>query len=349
MSMKHLTQLACLLPLLVACAPEFDNRASTVDAPRVLGVRAFPAEGPPGASISYEVLVVDDKGNVEDPKVDWSYCTKAKPLNELNDVASECFGEGDFVEPIGSGTDVKGKLPKSGCAQFGPDIPKTAPGQPPGRPTDPDSSGGFYQPVILSVHAGEEAISSLAETRLTCGLANGAGDIDAYRKATKINENPKIEAVTAVNLDNAILSDGAVDGPLSVPVGTRVVFSTSWPTCPAEPVCGDGMCTSGETAMDCAEDCAGKPVGCTGSEAYGYVDPTTGELSARHESMRVAWFSTSGAFEDDHTGVVEDDYLKTSSDNAWQAPSTPGLVFMWVVLRDARGGSDWQSFHLQVE
>jgi len=347
--MKHLTKLACLLPLLVACAPEFDNRASTVDAPRVLGVRALPAEAAPGASVSYEVLVVNNEGNVEAPDVDWSYCTKAKPLNELNDGASECFGEGDFIEPIGSGSDVKGKLPKSGCAQFGPDIPKTAPGQPPGRPTDPDSSGGFYQPVILAVHADEVDISSLAETRLTCGLANGAGDIDAYRKATKINENPKIEAVTAVNLDNAILSDGAVDGPLSVPVGTRVVFSTSWTTCPTEPVCGDGMCTSGETSQDCADDCGRNPVGCTGSEAYGYVNPTTGELSPRHESMRVAWFSTTGSFEDDHTGIVEDDYTKTSSENAWQAPTTPGLVFMWVVLRDARGGTAWQSFQLQVE
>ena len=349
MSMKLAIKLGCLLPLLVACAPEFDNRASAVDAPRVLGVQALPAEAPPGASVSYRVLVVDQQGNVEDPEVDWSYCTKSKPLNELNDVASECFGEGDFIQPIGSGSDVKGKLPKSGCAQFGPDIPKTLPGQPPGRPTDPDSSGGFYQPVILAVHSDEQSIQALAETRITCGLANGAGDIDAYRRATKTNENPKISAVTAINLDNAILSDGAVDGPLSVPLGAHVVFSTSWPTCPTEPACGDGMCTSGETAMDCAEDCQQAPVGCTGSESYGYVDPTSGELAPRHEAMRVAWFSTAGSFEDDHTGRTEDDFAMTSSENVWTAPTAPGLVFMWVVLRDARGGSDWQSFQLLVE
>ena len=349
MSMKLALKLSCLLPLLAACAPEFDNRASAVDAPRVLGVQAMPAEALPGASVSYRILVVDQNGNVEDPDVDWSYCTKSKPLNELNDVASECFGEGDFIEPIGSGSDVKGKLPKSGCAQFGPDIPKTLPGQPPGRPTDPDSSGGFYQPVILAVHSGEENISALAETRITCGLANGAGDIDAYRQATKTNENPKISAVAAVNLGNAVLSDGAVDGQLSVPLGARVVFSTSWPACPTEPTCGDGMCTSGETASDCPADCLQSPVGCSGSESYGYVDPTTGELAPRHESMRVAWFSTAGSFEDDHTGRTEDDFAMTSSDNVWIAPNAPGLVFMWVVLRDARGGSDWQSFQLQVE
>jgi hypothetical protein len=349
MGMKYALKLCCLLPLLLACSPEFDNRASTVDAPRVLGVRATPAEAPPGASVSYRILVVDQQGTVGDPEVDWSYCTKSKPLNELNDVASECFGEGDFIVPIGSGSTVDAKLPKSGCAQFGPDIPKTAPGQPPGRPTDPDSSGGFYQPVILSVQADEESISALAETRLTCGLANGAGDIDAYRKATKTNENPKIAAVTAVSLGNTVLSDGAVDGPLSVPVGSLVIFSTSWPTCPTEPVCGDGMCTSGETPAECAEDCLMAPVGCTGAESYGYVDPTTGELAPRHEAMRIAWFATQGSFADDHTGRPEDDFALTSSENSWQAPSTPGLVFMWVVLRDSRGGSHWQSFQLQVE
>jgi len=349
MRMKIALKLGCLLPLLVACNPGFPDRSSKVDAPRVLGVQAVPAEAPPGATVSYRILVADSNGTVDDPEVAWSYCNKSKPLNELNDVASECFGEGDFIEPIGSGSSVKGKLPKSGCAQFGPDIPKTLPGQPPGRPTDPDSSGGFYQPVILAVGGGAESVSALAETRITCGLANGAGDIDAYRQATKTNENPKISAVTALNLGNAVLSDGAVDGPLSVPIGASVILSATWPTCPTEPVCGDGLCTSGETVTACAEDCLQAPVGCTGAESYGYVDPTTGELAARHESMRVAWFATAGEFEDDHTGRAEADFATPSSDNVWQAPSKAGLVFMWVVLRDARGGSDWQSFQLQVE
>jgi hypothetical protein len=109
------------------------------------------------------------------------------------------------------------------------------------------------------------------------------------------------------------------------------------------------MCTSGETATDCAADCGGEAIGCTGSESYGYVDPSTGALTPRHEAMRVAWFATAGEFDDDHTGRPEGDFAKTSSENAWHAPTNPGLVFMWVVLRDARGGSDWQSFQLQVE
>jgi len=348
MRMKTAIKLGCFLPLVVACNPEFDNRFSKVDAPRVLAVQSTPAEAAPGASVSYRTLVVNQEGILDDPEIDWSFCTQAKPINELNDVAAECFGTGDFVAPFAMGATAQGKLPKTGCRQFGPDIPMSAPGQPPGRPTDPDSSGGFYQPLILSVNAAGETISTLAETRITCGLANGAGDIEAFRKATKTNENPELTAVTAVNLGEATLSDGAIDGPLSVPLGKHVLLNAAWRSCPTDPVCGDGMCTSGETTTDCAEDCA-TPVGCTGSETYGYVDPTTGELRIRYEAMRVSWFATKGEFADDHTGRVEEEFALTSSDNEWTAPSVPGPVFMWVLLRDARGGINWQSFQLQVE
>jgi hypothetical protein len=65
--------------------------------------------------------------------------------------------------------------------------------------------------------------------------------------------------------------------------------------------------------------------------------------------MRVSWFATLGAFRDDHTGRPEEEFALTSSDNAWTAPAAAGPVFMWVVLRDARGGVDWQSLRLQVE
>lgn len=346
--MAHAFKLLLVLPLLVACNPEFDNRFSTVDAPRVLAVRSSPAEAAPSDDVSYRMLVVDAQGTIENPGVDWSYCTQAKPINELNDVAVECFGDGDQVAPFGTGPTVEGTIPKVACRQFGPDIPMTAAGEPPGRPTDPDSSGGFYQPVIASIHAENQSISTLAETRITCGLANGAGDLAQYRKFSKVNENPQISAVTAVSLNDAVLSDGAAQGPLSVPRGQKVTFRTTWPLCPTDPVCGDGMCTSGETVADCPDDCT-TPIGCNGAEAYAYVDPATAVLAPRHESMRVSWFATQGEFTDDHTGRVEEEFALNTSDDEWQAPTQPGLVFMWVVLRDARGGVDWQSFQLKVE
>ena len=36
------------------------------------------------------------------------------------------------------------------------------------------------------------------------------------------------------------------------------------------------------------------------------------------------------------------------SDNAWTAPSQPGTVHLWIVLRDERGGAGWKSFVVDV-
>ena len=65
--------------------------------------------------------------------------------------------------------------------------------------------------------------------------------------------------------------------------------------------------------------------------------------------MRVSWFATRGSFDTDHTGRVESEFAQTSSDNTWVAPAESGPVFMWVVLRDDRGGADWQTFRVDVQ
>lgn len=347
--MTKLLTLALGLPLLVACNPEFDNRFSTVDAPRVLAVQSSPAQAAPGKAVSYQTLVVDDRGTVESPRIDWSFCSQAKPVNELNDVATACFGTGDNVLPFAMGATASAKLPKNACRQFGPDLPMTLPGEPSARPTDPDTTGGYYQPLILTVHDAGQIISTLAETRLTCALANSTGEQDEdYQKRTKTNENPALSGVTVPSMGDALLTDASDPAPLTVSRGAKLTFRASWPSCPDVPACGDGMCTSGETVMDCPDDCT-TPVGCFGPEKYAYLDPARGMLVDRHESMRVSWFATAGHFADDHTGRLEAEFTQTSSDNDWRAPSDAGPVFLWVVLRDDRGGVDFRSFQLLVE
>lgn len=349
-SMNRFAQLGLLaLPLLVACQPEFDNRFSEVDAPRVLGMQSLPAQAAPRGKVDYRILVANSDGTVDTPSVDWSYCTHAKPVNELNDVADDCFGEGDQVIPIGSGDVVTGTMPTNACRQFGPDIPQTAPGEPPARPIDADSSGGYYQPVILKIDVDGVLIQTLGETRITCGLANSTGSqLEEFTLRTKPNENPKLTQVSAPSEGDAVLEDGGAT-PLTVSAGSLVTLRASWPSCPEEPVCGDGMCTSGENISNCGEDCATNPVGCQGPEVYAYRDPASSSIVGRHESMRVSWFATQGSFDDDRTGQEESEYQLTDSDNRWRAPRTAQDVSMWVVLRDARGGIDWQSFRIRVE
>jgi hypothetical protein len=347
--MTNLAKLALVVPFVLACNPEFDNRFSSVDAPRVLAVQSSPAQAPPGKAMSYQILVVDSQGTVADPRVDWSFCTQAKPVNELNDVATACFGTGENVLPFAMGSTASAKLPTNACRQFGPDIPMTTPGEPSARPTDADTTGGYYQPLILVVHDAGQAIPTLAETRLSCALASSTGAQDEeYQKRTKTNENPLLSAVIVASMGDVPLTDMGDAAPLTIAHGAKVTLRASWPGCPSEPTCDDGMCTSGETALDCPDDCT-SPVGCNGAEQYAYLDPAQGSLVDRHESMRVSWFATAGEFDDDHTGRTEDEFAVTTSDNGWRAPANPGPVFLWLVLRDDRGGVDFRGFQVQVE
>jgi len=63
--------------------------------------------------------------------------------------------------------------------------------------------------------------------------------------------------------------------------------------------------------------------------------------------MRVSWFATDGSFDQDRTGRDETD-MTTATDNDWVAPTTPGVVHLWLVLRDSRGGIDWRALDLTV-
>jgi hypothetical protein len=351
---------ALLAPCLLACAPEFSDRSSEVTAPRVLGIRSTPAEALPGTEVFYQLLVGGENGTDTSPHAKWSYCTQPKATNELNDVAPACFGKGEFVQPFGAGFTPTGKLPVNACAQFGPDVPQPSSGsgsdssgntvtQTQGRPTDADSTGGYYQPVMVDVGTGGDQIPTLGETRITCGLAGSTSEqFAAYNERTRTNENPHLADVIVTSLEDAELTREDAAEPLAAPASKSLTLRASWPACPSEASCGDGVCSPGETIQDCPDDCS-RPVGCGGSEAFAYLDPETHVLVARHESMRVSWFATRGSFNTDHSGRPESEFTETSSDNAWTAPKEPGPVFMWVVLRDDRGGVDWQSFKVNVQ
>ena len=352
MRAKFLGWAAVLIALsLPACQPKFSDRSSEVLGPRVLALRSDPAEALPKAKVDYSLLVVDAAGTVAHPQVTFAYCNQPKPVNEISDVAAACFGDGDQVVPFGTGTTPTGAIPAQACSQFGPNVPLTKAGQPPGRPTDPDATGGYYQPVILHVGADGTALDALGETRINCGIASGTvQQLQQYSLVTKPNQNPALTSVTVPTLDDSPLSeDDGVTPPLSIPSGSKQTLRAAWPTCPSEASCGDGICSPGEDETSCVPDCASHPVGCPGPEPYGYFDPGTFTLISRHESMRVSWFATAGTFDSDHTGQSEDNYTITTTDGVWTAPSEPGPVFIWIVLRDDRGGVDWKSFRVEVE
>ena len=72
-------------------------------------------------------------------------------------------------------------------------------------------------------------------------------------------------------------------------------------------------------------------------ETYLYYDPASQTLVTRREAMRVSWFASAGTLPVDATAVDEDDPATTVS-TTWHAPAVAGPAWLWVVLRDSRGG-----------
>jgi hypothetical protein len=169
-----------------------------------------------------------------------------------------------------------------------------------------------------------QPILALAQVGLICGLPVLTGEqLFDYQKRVRVNEHPAISGVLIDGDAGRPLSvDDGETTPISVKPGAQLKLRVGWPSCGSE--------------------------ACAGAETYVYYDPLARKLVDRREAMRVSWFSGSGSFQDDHTGRREDE-TDAFSDGLWTAPSTPGPAHLWVVLRDSRGGVDWQSYVVNVE
>ena len=73
------------------------------------------------------------------------------------------------------------------------------------------------------------------------------------------------------------------------------------------------------------------------AESFLYYDPRTQALITRREAMRVSWFANGGAIAVDASAVAEGSNA-TIVATTWQVPSAAGVAWLWIVLRDSRGG-----------
>ncbi len=344
----------------LGCKPEFADRSSILKDNRVLAVRSDPAEAAPGHEVTYSVLVAGPSGELGGLSVDWAYCNQPKPLDELNDVSSECFtrdptptddGGKPPIVPLGVGPTAGGKIPVDACHNFGPDVPQAKPGQPAGRPADPDITGGYYQPVRLVVPVSDQGnLFAIGSTRISCGLPGATREqLVEFQARAKKNENPTLLGVDIVRAGGTqpLSTDGGA--PTAVKAGQKLDLRASWPDCPVTDTCGDGICGLDEDADSCEGDCKTDPHGCGGAERYVYYDLLASSVRDRHESIRVSWIATAGSFRYDHTGRTEAEYAAHDADNEWTAPAAGTDVDMWIVLRDSRGGVSWAGYRLHAE
>ena len=379
---------ALLLAAIAGCAPDLETDDTRVAAGQVLAVRAEPAEAAPDTPVTLTALVAGPDGTVREASLIWNVCSVRKTLTEAGGVAAGCLLARET--PDAEGAEVTLTVPKDACRLFGPDPPpppvpeSAAPGEAevdagvddapasgeeepvvvsapprPGRPADPDFTGGYQQPIVL--FTAPEAAPVVVGLRLTCG-APGATRVEAaeLRRFGHANGRPSPTSFEA-SVDGGAGAWRALPGegeaaPLEVAPGARVSLRVTWPACPAEgkDACGDGICGPREDATGCAADCA-MPHPCGGAERYVLLDPVSGDVRERREGLRLSWWSTAGAFEAPRTGTPAegDDGPRgavpvTQSENVFTAPTRPGVYTLWVVMRDERGGADWRSGRVRV-
>lgn len=182
----------------------------------------------------------------------------------------------------------------------------------------PDPPPGEFRPRDPDVTGGyyqplratlDGVAPSFVLERVACPLANAPTDVATdFGKRYRRNANPRLAPLAASIA-------GAPIAPDRVVPGARVTFTASW--APSD------------------------------AEAYVTFDAASQALVDRREAMRVSWFATAGTFDVDRTGRAEDD-AATTSDDGWTAPTSPGKVHLWIVLRDSRGGLDFASYEITV-
>ncbi len=352
--MRQQTQrssVGALAVLLAACVPEFDDDLSQLRQPRILALQSEPAEAKQGA-VTLTALVAMPPDAADPGTPDFALCVDRKPLTELGPVSPRCLagiGPGNSaLLPLGAGPSVQATLPADTCRLFGPLRPEPKPGEPAGRPVDPDPSGGYYQPFVSVLPGAAE--SALGGVRLACGIAGAVqAQIVEFNARYVANANPAPAALELVTGEGSV--PVAADEPeqsaeTQVVAGQRLVLRVRWPDCPRTAECGDGLCSEGESVTDCADGCS-VGNGCTGAESYAWYDPLTRSVASRRESLRVSWFTSAGRFAEERTGRSEGEADVSFSDNTWQAPAA-GVARIWVVLRDDRGGVGWRSYTLRA-
>jgi hypothetical protein len=292
-ALSRTSAIGILVATPLACRPDLGDRDSFIARTRVLAVRGDPPEAKPGEAVHYSLLVASPEGPISVPVASWAFCATPKLLTENGAASAACLADG--VRPIAEGTPiVDAALPTDACSLFGPEIASAEL-----RPRDPDITGGFYQPVRVTVFGRDETAVAFGLQRIACPLANASADVTAeFGKRYVANKNPELGPLT-------VTRDGASLALDAIPRGATVTLRASWPEASAE--------------------------------RYVVHDLASRRVVEHRETMRMSWFATAGTFANDRTGRAEDE-LEAFTDNEWTAPSDARTVHLFMVLRDTRGG-----------
>jgi hypothetical protein len=312
---KHAFLLALVgASLTLGCKPAVGQAPSLITDYALLAMMGEPPEAKPGDKVTYSYLLASPSGTVADPTAGWDVCLTPKPPAENNSVSSACNPP---TPGAALGLTFDAPMPTDACQLFGPIAPPVQAGKPAIRPRDPDATGGYYLPVrvkLSDLPTGD--VTGFAFERITCNLANAATDIiKDYNTRYQANKDP-----------------GIVSTDLVAPSGIRANLDTAAPTVSVAP---------GDTVDFEATFTEGS------AETFPVLDPTRDALVDQRESLHMSWFATAGSFVHARTGVASTE-TATSTTNTWKAPAEAMDVYLWLVLRDSRGGTAFKSYGFSV-
>jgi hypothetical protein len=200
--------------VLAACTPKMGNPASLITDERIIGVRGAPAEAGPSDTVEYTSLVASPSGTVNEQLLIWSLCKLRKPIAENTPVSQACLTED--LPASAQGAQASIRTPSATCVSFGPLAPPSSSGTL--RPTDPDATGGYYQPIRLDLGAQQ----AIFRERIHCDLA-GASLLmsQEFRASYTLNQNPTIVSLSALVGDEPVSLD-------ALPAGQRIRLVANW-------------------------------------------------------------------------------------------------------------------------
>jgi hypothetical protein len=159
------------------------------------------------------------------------------------------------------------------------------------------------------VRADLDGAPTIGLARIRCALSGASFDVAAEYNATYVsNRDPSLTPLAA-------FVDGAPVALDAIPAGRVVTLAAGW-----------------------SDD---------SPESFPVLDVLSQTLVTHREAMTVSWLASDGVLAAANTGRAEaDPELFTTT--TWTAPSTPGIVHLFVVLRDSRGGVDFAAYDATV-
>jgi hypothetical protein len=328
----------------ISCGASFAP-SSQVEALRVLAVRAEPSYVSPGETVRFEMTAVDALGDEARPiQVVWiGGC-----INPVGDQYFACYPQlGKILANLGAGAasselismqeiapEMSGRL---GGSVFEWQMPDDIVSARPAPDVGPHYGIAY---VFFAACAGQLAPAEISTE----------GSVPAFPLVCLDEEGNHLGADSFVPGYTQVYAF-ADERRNAVPLVEGIVFdgdelseaeddSTEVPTCPVLMV----------DRLDASQGCGGEPLEnrCAKHELKAIIgdvaelnpDGEIGQEASLRETVWVEYFSDGGSFEtslklvsDARTGYVGE------HETAWYAPNEAGIVNIWAVSRDQRGGS----------